>query len=198
MFCERYGLPYSRDLFYRTMYGPANQVILAEIMPQITSDAERDALSEEKEDIYRDIIIGDPTLQILTAGAPEVLDRLTAMGVPYAIATGSIRSNCEFYMDVLGLDRWFDFDRIFCSDGTLPGKPDPAPYREAMRHLGYAPEDTIVVEDSPAGIQSAVGAGIDTIIALHAEPDGGAYAHIPQVRGVIRDFYGLMPYIDAL
>ena len=190
-FCERHGLPFSREIYYETMYGPANPVILRGIMPGVHTDAELDALSEEKEEIYRAIVAGDPSLQSLTPGAPELLDRLAEMGAPFAIATGAVRSNCEFYMDVLHLDRWFDFDHIFYSDGSLPGKPDPAVYVAAMEKLGYPPRETIVVEDSPSGIRSAVGAGVGTIYAIDVSLGCDAYAHISQVRGVVHDFFEL-------
>ena len=197
IFCARHNVPYSKDVFYKYMYGPENLVILRNVMPEVGTDDERRALSEEKEVIYRDLVASDPALQTLTPGAPEVLDRLAAEGVPFAIATGATRSNCEFYMDVLDLKRWFDFDRIFCADGSLPGKPDPAVYVEAMRHLGYAVSETIVAEDSPAGIASAVAAGIRTIIAVDVTLGADAYAHIPQVRAVVHDFYGMLPFIDG-
>ena len=57
--------------------------------------------------------------------------------------------------------------------------------------LGYPPRETIVVEDSPSGIRSAVGAGVGTIYAIDVSLGRDAYAHIPQVRGVVHDFFEL-------
>lgn len=50
------------------------------------------------------------------------------------------------------------------------GKPDPAPYVEGLRRLGLAAENVIALEDSPAGIKSAV----DAVRApsLHFARDG--------------------------
>jgi HAD superfamily hydrolase (TIGR01509 family) len=117
------------------------------------SDAEADRLSEEKEGFYREIVYAAPSLQVLTPGAEEMLDHLKARGIPFAIATGSIKTNVDFYMNTLRIDRWFDYDHIFYAHDDIPGKPDPAVYRLAMQKLGYRPEDTVVVEDGLAGVQ---------------------------------------------
>ena len=40
------------------------------------------------------------------------------------------------------------------------GKPAPDLFLHAARHLGAAPEDCLVVEDSPAGVQASQSAGM--------------------------------------
>jgi beta-phosphoglucomutase-like phosphatase (HAD superfamily) len=42
-------------------------------------------------------------------------------------------------------------------------KPDPAPYRAALRKTGVSAEDALAFEDSISGIASAVAAGIPTV-----------------------------------
>ena len=196
IFFERRGLPYTDEMFYKYMCGPTNSSILRRwISPDLT-DAEADALSEEKEQIYRDIVKGDPSLQELTPGAKEMLDGLKARGAKYAIATGSTKSNVDFYMDTLRIDRWFDYDHIFYDEIGLPGKPDPAVYLGAMKKLGFTPADTIVVEDALPGVQSAVGAGIDHIIAMDTTLGPHAFDGFPQVRAVIHDFYGFERFLE--
>lgn len=43
------------------------------------------------------------------------------------------------------------------------GKPDPLPYRLAAERLGIAPGDCLVVEDAPAGLESALAAGMAVV-----------------------------------
>ena len=121
---------------------------------------------------------------------------LKARGIPCAVATGSIRSNVDFYVQTLGIGRWFDCDHIFYADGSLPGKPDPAIYREAMRALHFNPAQTIVVEDALAGIRSAVGANVGGVVAIDTTLGAGAFRDIPQVIAVIHDFHGFEKFID--
>lgn len=51
------------------------------------------------------------------------------------------------------------FDVIICGDMCSKSKPDPQGYLKAMNILGARPEECIVFEDSPAGIQAAKSAG---------------------------------------
>ena len=118
-----------------------------------------------------------------------MLDRMKAAGVPCAIATGADRANVDFYMDVLNIGRWFDYDHIFCAHRGIPGKPDPAIYRMTMEKLGYDPADTVVVEDALAGVRAAVGAGIRTVVAIDTTLGPAAFADIPEVVAVIHDFH---------
>lgn len=195
-FYERRGVPFTDDLFYRYMCGPPNSAILRRMIDPALTDGEIDALSEEKEELYRQVIRDDPSLWHLTPGAEAMLDRLKALGVPYAIATGAARPNIDFYMDVLKIDRWFDYGHIFYAEHRMPGKPDPAIYRLAMQQLGFHPEDTVVVEDALAGIQSAAGAGVRRIIAIDTTLGPEAFRDIPEVIAVIHDFHDFDRYID--
>lgn len=70
------------------------------------------------------------------------------------------------FFDTLGLDRWFDLDKVIYNDGTLPGKPAPDLYLKAAQRLCVAPETCVIFEDSGAGIESAQRAGAKRWSAL--------------------------------
>ena len=195
-FYQEHRVPFTDDMFYKYMCGPPNNEIIRFMMGADIPNAEADRLSEEKECFYREIVYDDPTLQVLTPGAVEMLDRLKALSVPFAIATGSIKSNVDFYMETLHIDRWFDYDHVFYAHDGIPGKPDPAVYRMAMEQLGYAPRETVVVEDGTAGIRSAIGAGVGSIIAIDTTLGPDAFRDIPEVHAVIHDFYGFERFIE--
>jgi sugar-phosphatase len=55
--------------------------------------------------------------------------------------------------------------RMITADDITDGKPDPEPYLNGARLLGFKPQDCLVFEDAPAGIRSARAAGI-TVIAF--------------------------------
>lgn len=48
---------------------------------------------------------------------------------------------------------------MITADKVERGKPDPEPYRKGAELLGLTPGECVVVEDAPAGIQSAKAAG---------------------------------------
>ena len=194
-FFERRGIPFSEDNFYKYMCGPPNSDILRRFVDPGLTDEQIFELSEEKENIYREIILSDPALQVLTPGADAMLDEMAARSIPRAIATGADKFNMDFYMRVLGIGRWFDYGHIFCAYPGLPGKPDPAIYRLAMAKLGYDPAGTVVVEDGLAGVRSAIGAGIRTIIAIDSTHGAEAFKDIPEVIAIIHDFNGFEQFL---
>ncbi|MET7673637.1 HAD family hydrolase [Streptomyces seoulensis] len=95
------------------------------------------------------------------AGVERVLEKLTADGVPYCVASSGSHERIRVGHRVTGLDRWFDDDRIFSSQDVGRGKPAPDLFLYAAERMGVAPERCLVVEDSPLGVQAARAAGMD-------------------------------------
>lgn len=52
---------------------------------------------------------------------------------------------------------------LVTSDDVVNGKPDPEPYVKGAAGLKFAPAECLVIEDAPAGIQSAHAAGMKVI-----------------------------------
>lgn len=195
-FMAAHGIAISDDDFRQKMNGPGNDVILRRFFGEGPSEEAINALSEEKERIYRAIVLADPARQALAPGVVEMLDMLRARRVPCCVATASIRANVDFYMEDLGLKRWFDDRHIFYMTGEFPGKPDPAIYRTAMQRLGFRPEDTLVVEDSLPGIQSATGAGVGGVIVIGQTVSPKVLAHMPGIVAHIQDFFDFERFLE--
>ncbi|MBI5828936.1 MAG: bifunctional transaldolase/phosoglucose isomerase, partial [Chloroflexi bacterium] len=73
-------------------------------------------------------------------------------------------SYCDQVMRILravGLEDQFDV--ILSRDDVEHPKPDPEIYLTAARLVETAPADCLVIEDSPAGVQAAVAAGMNCI-----------------------------------
>lgn len=194
-FLARRGIALTDDDFHSYMCGPPNDAILRHFLSPDLTDAEIAEMAFEKESLYRDAVRANPAMQRLTDGAEALLTLMKERGIPFAIATGSSRDNVDFYMDVLRIDRWFDFDHIFYAEGRLPGKPDPAIYHLAMAKLGYAPGEVTVVEDALAGIESARRAGVGRIVAIDTTMGPDAFGGMPEVAAVIHDFIGFEQYL---
>jgi beta-phosphoglucomutase-like phosphatase (HAD superfamily) len=80
-----------------------------------------------------------------------------------AVVSSSARSRLDACFAATGLDEWFSPDRRFSAEDSLPtpvSKPDPAIYLHALRVLGVDPRRAVAVEDSAAGVEAAVRAGI--------------------------------------
>jgi len=52
---------------------------------------------------------------------------------------------------------------LVTSDDVTNGKPHPEPYLKGATGLGSRPEECLVIEDAPAGIQAARAAGMKVI-----------------------------------
>ena len=66
------------------------------------------------------------------------------------------------------LDLLRHFPVICSAADEEKGKPDPAVYRSAVAQLNRAPEDCLALEDSLAGVRSAISAGLRVV----AVPEG--------------------------
>jgi beta-phosphoglucomutase-like phosphatase (HAD superfamily) len=138
-------------------------------------------LTQQKERIYRQLCLDQGHGFSLSPGAIELLGFLATHHIRYTIATASEKTNLDFFVEHLDLDRWFDIGKIVYDDGTRQGKPAPDIYLQATSNLGLKPATCVVVEDSRSGIQAAHTAGIGHIIAL-----GPARTHkqLAQFEGV--------------
>lgn len=91
-------------------------------------------------------------------GAAELLRSLPMDS--WAIVTSARRQVSARHLEAAGLP----VPRVLvCAEDTPRGKPDPAGYLLAARRLGVPPEDCVAVEDAPAGIRAARGAGMFVI-----------------------------------
>lgn len=189
-FCrERFNLNFTEDEVRRHFIGPDNTMIFRDVLGLTDLDeAALDALSEAKESIYRSIARSDPDNLRLIDGVPEMMDALCAKGVRIAMATASPYSNVRFYLDDLGMAKWFSLDRIVYVDSGLPGKPDPAFYLEAARRLNVPVSECVIVEDSMTGIQAAGNAKPERIIAIDTTVPEEVLRNDPSISAVIHDY----------
>lgn len=52
-----------------------------------------------------------------------------------------------------------DFDLILAGEDVKEGKPSPEIYNTVMQRMGVTPDQTLIFEDSPVGLQAAEAAG---------------------------------------
>ena len=103
-----------------------------------------------------------------------------------------------FYIEHLGLDRWFSLDNIVYTDGRLRGKPAPDIYRIAAARLGLAPEDCAVFEDGTAGLIAARDAGIGSLFAVHEATLPSPVISDTKVIAEYNDFSDWMKVLSSL
>ena len=98
------------------------------------------------------------------ATARELKER----GVPIAIATSSLRERLDATLRAAALEDVFDV--TVAGDEVENGKPAPDLFLAAAERLGAAPAECVAVEDSPAGVEAALAAGM-RVVAVARHPD---------------------------
>jgi sugar-phosphatase len=71
---------------------------------------------------------------------------------------------------------------LVTADDVVGGKPHPEPYLKGAEWLGFPPEECLVIEDAPAGIEAARAAGM-TVIGITSTYAAGALGLADAVVG---------------
>lgn len=87
-----------------------------------------------------------------------LLQQARDAGCSTGLATMSHCPQANRVLEVLGLRDAFDF--VATRDDVENGKPDPEIYLLVAREIGATPSECLVIEDSSAGVQAALAAGM--------------------------------------
>jgi len=131
-------------------------------------------------------------------GIRELLDDFA---YPHCVASSSQPERIRLSLTKTGLISFFE-PNIFSATMVKRGKPEPDLFLHAARTMGFAPEQCIVIEDSPAGIKAAHAAGMQVFAFT-----GGSHAEISNLLETVRalkptaifdDMAGLSSLINAV
>ncbi|OGG55775.1 hypothetical protein A3D71_00935 [Candidatus Kaiserbacteria bacterium RIFCSPHIGHO2_02_FULL_55_20] len=152
--------------FKNIFHGRDNKGVFEYMTGRTLEPAELERRAREKELAYQELCRKTGPSYRLSDGATELLENLRTRNIPYTIATSSPRMNIGFFNEMLNLEKWFDMNKIVCTEGTMRGKPAPDLYLKAAQVLALQPADCVVIEDARTGIAAAYAAGIGHIIAI--------------------------------
>ncbi len=159
----RYDLDIDRAFYRQRISGRTNSKIIKDIIPQLSlEDAWK--LATEKEETYRRLA----NSLLPTPGLDKLIDLTDRASIKRAVVTNAPEENAIYTLKVLRLTD--TFPTVIMAKDAPPGKPDPAPYQLALNRLMVKSKRAIAIEDSAAGIRSAVGAGIYTIGITSSHP----------------------------
>ena len=91
----------------------------------------------------------------------DLLAQARRVGCRTGLATMSHCTQAQQVLEAINLTDAFDF--VATRDDVEHGKPDPEIYLLVARELGVRPEQCLVIEDSPTGIEAALAAGMEVI-----------------------------------
>lgn len=124
----------------------------------------RPATEEEKKNLYKrktELFAAMPEVKVMK-GAPEMLNFFKAVSIIPVLVTGSGQNTLLNRID-REFPGIFDADKRVTSRDVTHGKPDPEPFLKAMIKAGVGPDQSIVVENAPLGVEAGHRSGAFTI-----------------------------------
>jgi HAD superfamily hydrolase (TIGR01509 family) len=98
----------------------------------------------------------------------EFVDAVRASGIAYCVATSARVTKMHITLGQTGLLPLFEH-AMFSSTMVGRGKPFPDLFLHAAKTMGVLPADCIVIEDSVAGTQAGIAAGM-RVFSYHGDP----------------------------
>ena len=166
---KAHGLNLSREEAYmhegRTGAGTINIVCQRQLG--------RDATQEEIESIYleKSIEFNKQPQAERMPGAWELLQKIKAEGIIPTVVTGSGQASLLDRLEH-NFPGMFRQELMVTAFDVKYGKPNPEPYLMALEKGGLKPNEAIVIENAPLGVEAGHKAGIFTI-AVNTGPLNG-------------------------
>jgi beta-phosphoglucomutase len=183
---SRLALEYGVSLDHQdheNLKGVDREASLRYILNKAGINPERDIMQrdmERKNQWYLEMVAG-MSPEDLFPGTVEFLKLAKENNI--RISLGSASKNARLVLQKLNIDNMFDA----IVDGSIVanGKPHPETFLKAAEMMQLKPEECIVFEDAPAGIQAAIAAGCTAIGIGKPESLKGARVVIPTLASFI-------------
>ncbi len=131
-------------------------------------------LAAQKNDEYLSYVSNMTSNEILP-GVIDLLEELQSKGI--GIALGSASKNAMLILKTLKIEHFFT--SIIDGNKTVKGKPNPEVFQKAAAELGVQPDQAIVFEDAPKGVDAALNGGFHAVGIGTEEALGHAHIVIP-------------------
>lgn len=193
------GLGYSWEEYLETYLGFDDRDAFREAFKaagrSLSTDELRKCMEEKAQAFERTVAAG-------VSPYPGVVELIRSISgtLPLALCSGALMSDIDPILAQLGLAG--AFDTMVTADQVSASKPDPESYRVAILRLQelfpgrVIPARSLAIEDTPAGIQSATGAGLRVLAVTNSYPEErltGACRVVTSLAGVDLETLRLLP-----
>ena len=148
---------FTREFFEET-FGQQSIPITRKLVGPKVEQALVEKWADLKEKYYREMV--KDKLESLP-GAIELIRDLKKKNAKLAIGSSGPAENVELLLTTLRIKKYFDI--VITAEDVENGKPAPDVFLIAASRLNLEPENCIVIEDAPVGIEAAKRAGMKSI-----------------------------------
>ncbi len=152
------GSPLQGNELMKELYGSGAELMNRLVPGRIFTEEEAMQIIDAKEERYRTLYGHNITM---LEGAREFLEEALRMQIPMGIGTASNQANIDFALDHLNLRHYLT--AIVGADDVKRSKPFPDTWLKLAERLQTCPDNCIVFEDAPKGIEAAEKAGMKAI-----------------------------------
>jgi mannitol-1-/sugar-/sorbitol-6-phosphatase len=140
----------SGDAIMAIAHGVRTVEVIRRVAPHLDAEAEADAIENHEASDHRGVTV-----------MPGAIDLVRSIPVGrWGVVTSGSRLLAQSRLIYCGLPVP---EVLVTSDDVKHGKPHPEPYLRGAELLGFDPAECLVLEDAPAGIQSARAAGTKVV-----------------------------------
>lgn len=172
---EPLGMGYSWEDYCQTYMGFDDRDAFKEAFSASGKALSQDQLNDlisKKADCFQEIIKNGTTPY---PGVVELINHLYASNIPIALCSGALAKDIKPILAELAISHCFSC--IITADDVPHSKPDPRCYDLTWQQLQQKhPEkitdrmNCVAIEDTPAGISSAKGAGLKVVAVTNSYP----------------------------
>lgn len=164
------------------MYGKAEEMFDRVFGPGKFPEQEMQDIIMQKELLYQDEF--RPHLKLIK-GLEAFLAHAKSAGIGLAVGTAAPKTNVDYVLD--GLDLHAYFPVVIGAEDVKTSKPDPEVFIRCAEMLHATPENCIVFEDSPKGVEAAKNGGMKAIAITSFHP-ATDFDHLDNVLFCIEDY----------
>ncbi len=159
-FLKGQGIPCDDQFFDNVLSGRTGPTSLKLIFGEDLSESLLEEYLQEVDEYYQNILRQSEEVQAI-AGLYDFLESVRGNGFSLGLATSAPPLNIELGLEKLKLEGCFEV--VVGKVDVVHGKPHPEVYLTTAERLGLPADRCVVFEDSKAGIQSALSAGMPVV-----------------------------------
>ena len=179
------GAGFTIEQTQQECYGKGTEMI-ERVFPGRFASKEVKELIDKKEATYRHDY--KPYLKLIS-GLDKFLAAAKKENIKMAVGSAAMMLNINFVLDNLNIRHYFD--AIISSDEVEKSKPDAETYLRCAGALKVMPQQCLVFEDVPKGVESAANAGMKAVVitGLHSREE---FAGFDNIIRFIKDYDNLL------